>query len=91
MCNESQTQFSPERSEVDENVTKRYSLPYYGAAFLGNVVIISASRRTDIPAYYSDWLLNRLKERIFSALTGGMSCKRSEKRLGKRPGKSATK
>ena len=26
-------------------------------------MIISASRRTDIPAYYSDWMLNRIQER----------------------------
>ena len=26
-------------------------------------MIISASRRTDIPAYYSDWMVNRIKER----------------------------
>ncbi|MDR1218641.1 MAG: DUF1848 domain-containing protein [Treponema sp.] len=26
-------------------------------------MILSVSRRTDIPAYYSDWLLNRIKER----------------------------
>ena len=25
-------------------------------------MIISASRRTDIPAYYSDWFFNRIKE-----------------------------
>jgi len=27
-------------------------------------MIISASRRTDIPAYYSDWFYNRIKERF---------------------------
>jgi len=28
----------------------------------GNPVILSASRRTDIPNYYSEWFLNRIKE-----------------------------
>jgi hypothetical protein len=27
-------------------------------------MIISASRRTDIPAYYSDWMLNRIREGV---------------------------
>ncbi len=27
-------------------------------------MIISASRRTDIPTYYSDWFYNRIKERF---------------------------
>ena len=27
-------------------------------------MIISASRRTDIPAFHSDWFLNRIKEEI---------------------------
>jgi hypothetical protein len=26
-------------------------------------MIISVSRRTDIPAYYADWFFNRIKER----------------------------
>jgi hypothetical protein len=29
---------------------------------MGESMIISASRRTDIPAYYSDWFFNRIKE-----------------------------
>jgi len=29
-------------------------------------VIISASRRTDIPAYYSEWFFNRIKEKFVS-------------------------
>lgn len=28
------------------------------------IMIISASRRTDIPAFYSSWFLNRIKERV---------------------------
>src|SRR5574341_302544 len=30
--------------------------------------IISASRRTDIPAFYSDWFLNRLQEGFVEVL-----------------------
>jgi Domain of unknown function (DUF1848) len=28
-------------------------------------MIISASRRTDIPAFYSDWFMNRVREGYF--------------------------
>lgn len=28
-------------------------------------MIISASRRTDIPNYYSEWFYNRIKEGLF--------------------------
>lgn len=31
------------------------------AESLGSIVIISASRRTDIPAFHSEWLMNRLR------------------------------
>ena len=28
----------------------------------GSIMIISASRRTDIPAFFSDWFMNRIRE-----------------------------
>ena len=28
-------------------------------------MILSVSRRTDIPAFYSDWFYERMKERVF--------------------------
>lgn len=41
-------------------------------------MILSASRRTDIPAFYSDWLMNRLKEKYILVPNP-----RNPKRLGR--------
>lgn len=40
-------------------------------------MIISASRRTDIPTYYSEWLFNRLREEYVLVRNGQTKGKRN--------------
>lgn len=38
-------------------------------------MIVSASRRTDIPAFYGEWLLNRLRQGVVLVLTPSIPCR----------------